>query len=104
MIFNVAESIPKGRVDYGGAEWLKLVTHAAREADRLGLELGIHNAPGWSSSGGPWITEFNGSARVYANGLQSFHIHDGDFTEFGPYFTADVKGLLDWISNPANRH
>src|SRR5262245_61240377 len=56
------------------------------------------------SSGGPWITDFNGSARVYANGLQSFHIHDGDFTEFGPYFTADVKSLLDWISNPANRH
>jgi V8-like Glu-specific endopeptidase len=56
------------------------------------------------SSGGPWITDFNGSPREYANGLQSFHIHDGDFTEFGPYFTADVKGLLDWISNPANRH
>ena len=56
------------------------------------------------SSGGPWITDFNGSPREYANGLQSFHINDGDFTEFGPYFTADVKGLYDWISNPANRH
>ena len=56
------------------------------------------------SSGGPWITSFNGSPREYANGLQSFHIHDGDFTEYGPYFTADVKGLYDWISNPANRH
>jgi V8-like Glu-specific endopeptidase len=56
------------------------------------------------SSGGPWITDFNGSPREYANGLQSFHVNDGDFTEYGPYFTADVKGLLDWISNPANRH
>src|ERR1044071_9686499 len=56
MIFNAAESIPKGSVDYGGAEWLKLMTHAAREASRLGLELGLHNGPGWSSSGGPWIT------------------------------------------------
>lgn len=56
------------------------------------------------SSGGPWITNFNGSPREYANGLQSFHVHDGDFTEYGPYFTADVKGLYDWISNPANRH
>lgn len=55
------------------------------------------------SSGGPWITDFNG-ATVYANGLQSFHIHDGDFVEYGPYFTSDVKSLLDWISNPANRH
>jgi V8-like Glu-specific endopeptidase len=56
------------------------------------------------SSGGPWITDFNGSPREYANGLQSFHVTDGDLTEYGPYFTADVKGLLDWISNPANRH
>jgi V8-like Glu-specific endopeptidase len=56
------------------------------------------------SSGGPWITDFNGSPREYANSLQSFHINDGDFTEYGPYFTADVKGLYDWISNPANRH
>jgi hypothetical protein len=22
--------------------------------------------------------------------------------EYGPYFTADVKGLYDWISDPAN--
>ena len=56
------------------------------------------------SSGGPWITDFNGSPREYANGLQSFNINDGDFTEYGPYFTADVKGLYDWISDPANRH
>jgi hypothetical protein len=55
------------------------------------------------SSGGPWVTDFNGASQ-YANGLQSFHIHDGDLVEFGPYFTADVKGLLDWITNPANRH
>src|SRR5262249_32070990 len=56
IIFNVGEYIPKGPVDYGGADWLQLVAHAAREADRLGLELAMHNCPGWSSSGGPWIT------------------------------------------------
>jgi V8-like Glu-specific endopeptidase len=55
------------------------------------------------SSGGPWITDFNGSPREYANGLQSFHINDGDSVEYGPYFTDAVKGLFDWISNPANR-
>jgi hypothetical protein len=31
------------------------------------------------------MTDCNGSARIYANGLQSFHIHDGDFVEFGRY-------------------
>ena len=56
------------------------------------------------SSGGPWITAWNETTRTHANGLQSFHIHDGDITEYGPYFTQDLKGLMDWISNPANRH
>jgi V8-like Glu-specific endopeptidase len=56
------------------------------------------------SSGGPWITAWNEAAPTHANGLQSFHIHDGDTTEYGPYFNQDFKGLIDWISNPANRH
>ena len=55
------------------------------------------------SSGGPWITNFNSTALQYANGLQSFHTVAGSSTEYGPVFTADVKGLYDWISNPANR-
>lgn len=55
------------------------------------------------SSGGPWITNFNSPALQYANGLQSFHTVDGSLTEYGPSFTADVNGLLAWISNPANR-
>src|SRR5262245_41533992 len=56
LIFNVGEYIPKGPVDYGQSAWLNLATHAVREADRLGLEIAMHNCPGWSSSGGPWIT------------------------------------------------
>src|SRR5262249_32258456 len=39
LIFNVGEYIPKGPVDYGKESWRELVLHAAREADRLGLEL-----------------------------------------------------------------
>lgn len=36
--------------------WWKLVRHAAAEAKRLGLDVGIHNCPGYTASGGPWIT------------------------------------------------
>lgn len=35
--------------------WRGLMQHAGSEAKRLGLSLGVHNCPGWSSSGGPWI-------------------------------------------------
>ena len=48
--------IPKGPVNYGSPEWLHLLEHAMKEADRLGLELSMHNCPGFSSSGGPWNT------------------------------------------------
>ncbi|MES2922773.1 MAG: glycosyl hydrolase [Verrucomicrobiota bacterium] len=36
--------------------WWLLVKHAALEAKRLGLDFGIHNCPGYESSGGNWIT------------------------------------------------
>ncbi len=34
----------------------KMVRHAAREADRLGLRLGMHLCDGFATAGGPWIT------------------------------------------------
>ncbi|MBP5542865.1 MAG: hypothetical protein ILM98_02215 [Kiritimatiellae bacterium] len=36
-------------------EWLDLFAFAIAEAKKNGMELGFHNCPGWSSSGGPWI-------------------------------------------------
>ncbi len=56
QLFQVGTGIPKGPVDYTGAEHTRLIQHAAKEAERLGLEFDIMNCPGWSSSGGPWIT------------------------------------------------
>jgi hypothetical protein len=55
-IFQVGAGIPKGPVEYGSPEHIRLLKHAAREADRLGLGFAMHNCPGWSSSGGPWVT------------------------------------------------
>ncbi|TWT33946.1 hypothetical protein KOR34_37820 [Posidoniimonas corsicana] len=42
-------------VDYGSAEWLDAVGHAADEAERLGLEMAVFSSPGWSMTGGPWV-------------------------------------------------
>jgi len=56
QIFQVGTGIPKGPVDYSSAEHTRLLHHAAKEAERLGMEFDIMNCPGWSSSGGPWIT------------------------------------------------
>lgn len=47
---------PVGDVTVLGEKWLEMFTHAATEAKRLGVRVRIFNAPGWSSTGGPWIT------------------------------------------------
>jgi hypothetical protein len=56
FIFHVGQLPIDAPVKFRSDEWWSLMRFSASEADRLGLELGFHNCPGWSSSGGPWIT------------------------------------------------
>jgi len=60
LIFNIAGShgcdIPAGPVDYLSEEWIDLVKYATTEAQRLGLEVYLHNCAGWATTGGPWIS------------------------------------------------
>ena len=42
---------------YQSPAYWNAIKHAAIEAKRLGLEIGLHNTPGFSSTGGPWINE-----------------------------------------------
>ncbi|HJZ79041.1 MAG TPA: glycosyl hydrolase, partial [Pyrinomonadaceae bacterium] len=56
QMFDVGTGIPKGAVATLSDEWVRLVRHAASEANRLGISFTMHNCPGWSSSGGPWVT------------------------------------------------
>ena len=56
QIFNVGYGYPAGAAKYLSPEWLDLVKWAATEAKRLGMTLCMHNGPGWSSSGGSWVT------------------------------------------------
>lgn len=56
LIMDVTQSIPPGPVRFGTPEWFGMFTHATQEATRLGMELAMHNAPGWCGSGGPWVT------------------------------------------------
>ena len=57
QLFNVHLGFPQGPIKYLSEEWLDLFKFSAEEAQRLDLELAFHNSAGWSSSGGPWVTE-----------------------------------------------
>lgn len=56
FIFDAWVGVKRGPVDYGTKEWIEAVKFACSEAKRLGITLGIHNSPGYSAMGGPWIT------------------------------------------------
>lgn len=46
----------RGPVRFGTDEFFNTLVHAAEQADKNDIEFGIHNADGWTSSGGPWVT------------------------------------------------
>ena len=43
-------------VHYWSPKFWRMVQYAVKVAARLHLKLGMENCPGWSASGGPWIT------------------------------------------------
>lgn len=55
---------PAGPVGYMSEKWRDMMSHAIHEADRLGLEVCLHNCAGWTSSGGPWITPEKSMKRI----------------------------------------
>ncbi|MCC7493831.1 MAG: DUF3395 domain-containing protein [Fimbriimonadaceae bacterium] len=70
QMFDVQPGVPEGKVLYNSAEWRALTVHAVKEAQRLGIELCIHNCAGWSSSGGPWMKPEQGMQWVTVSETQ----------------------------------
>lgn len=51
--------IVKERLVYMTPKWKKAFRYAIHLADSLNMEVGIASAPGWSSTGGPWVNPKN---------------------------------------------
>ena len=82
MIFEAGVGIPRGPVDYNSPRWEKAVVHAMKEAERLGIRLSMHNAPGYSGTGGPWIPVSHSMKQLV-------------WTD--TYFVSDGKGKADIV-------
>lgn len=52
---GMGEKIDMPQVKFNLSEWYGMFQFALKEANRLGLSIGVHNCDGWSASGGPWI-------------------------------------------------
>ncbi|MCC6490603.1 MAG: hypothetical protein IT364_24165 [Candidatus Hydrogenedentes bacterium] len=56
ILMEVSLSVPPGKYSFFSEEWRGLFKHAVLEANRLGLSISMNSAPGWTGSGGPWVT------------------------------------------------
>ncbi|HNP64070.1 MAG TPA: glycosyl hydrolase [Woeseiaceae bacterium] len=56
LFMETDQGVPEGPVAFSSAEWQEMIQHLMAEASRLGLEINMHNAAGWTGSGGPWIS------------------------------------------------
>ncbi|MCX6872800.1 MAG: glycosyl hydrolase [Verrucomicrobia bacterium] len=56
LYMEVDQGAPKGKADFASPLWRELFKHACNEAQRLGIEINMNNAAGWTGSGGPWLT------------------------------------------------
>ncbi|WP_342999133.1 glycosyl hydrolase, partial [Bacteroides ovatus] len=87
MIFEAGVGIPRGPIDYNSSQWKEAIVHAMKEAERLGLQLYMHNSPGYSGTGGPWITTEYSMKQL--GWTESFVVSDGkkilDITLSRPY-------------------
>jgi len=73
-IFNLSSAVQESHVptlnnpwpekNYRSPAYWDALKHAAAEAKRLGLEIGLHNTVGYSTTGGPWITEERGMKKL----------------------------------------
>jgi hypothetical protein len=73
-IFNITSAVqethhpilnnPWPEQTYQSPAYWEAIKHAANEAKRLGLEIGLHNTAGYSTTGGPWVTEEKGMQRL----------------------------------------
>ena len=56
FIGNQSEGDADGPVPLFSDAWWDITHQAMKTAGELGIEIGMFNCPGWSQSGGPWVT------------------------------------------------
>jgi len=56
FIGNINPAEKDGKVPMLSEDWWDHMVHAVNEGKRIGVDIGVFNCPGWSMSGGPWIS------------------------------------------------
>ena len=117
------------RLVYMTPEWKDAFAYAAATADNLNLELAVAASPGWSETGGPWVTPADGIKKLawseteikggqHFNGVlpkpplttglfQDAHIRDvaveavtGNTGRIDPHYYGDAAAIAYQVAKP----
>jgi hypothetical protein len=56
LIGNINPEEVDGPVPLFSDQWWDAMVHVVNEGHRIGIDIGFFNCPGWSQSGGPWVS------------------------------------------------
>jgi len=70
VFLEVNVGIPRGNVDFLSEQWQDLFQHGVREAERLGIAITLGVGPGWSGSGGPWVSGKESMQHLVSSSIQ----------------------------------
>lgn len=70
ILMEVALSVPPGPAPFFSPPWHELFRHAVAEAHRLGIRVSLNTAPGWTGSGGPWVTPEQSMQKLVASAIE----------------------------------
>lgn len=70
VFLEVNVGIPRGEIDFLSEAWQDLFEHAVREAERLGIVITLGVGPGWTGSGGPWVSATESMKHLVSSSIQ----------------------------------
>ena len=70
IFLEVNVGIPRGPVDFLSNQWQELFKHAVRECERLDISMTLGIGPGWTGSGGPWVTPEQSMQHLVSSSIQ----------------------------------
>ncbi len=101
VYLEVNVGVPRGPIDFLSDQWQEMFGHAVAECERLGINITLGVGPGWTGSGGPWVSPEKSmqdlvfsSVEVSGGGKQTIRLPKPDPKRpfFGEgAFTPDVK-------------
>ncbi|HET7117195.1 MAG TPA: glycosyl hydrolase, partial [Hanamia sp.] len=70
IFLEVNVGVPRGPVDFLSEQWYALFKHAIDECKRLGINMTLGIGPGWTGSGGPWVSPAQSMQQLVSSSVE----------------------------------